>query len=280
MRWGAPTSNGGSVITSYEARAYALASGGAPVASCTSSTLQCAISGLTNGQAMWIEVSAINAVGAGPATSPRIQATPAVGFTPNDPYYAGGSLWGLNGAYGVNAPDAWTITRGSASTVVAVLDTGSTVHPDLDGTTVPGYDMISDPAVAVDGNGRDADPSDAGDASGGYSSSWHGTHVAGTINAVASNGVGVVGVAPDVKVQPVRVVGAGGGYTSDILVGITWASGGAVPGIPANPTPARVINMSLGGYGACSPDWQSKIDDAVSRGTTVVVAAGNSNADA
>jgi len=280
VRWSAPTWDGGSSITAYEARAYPQAAGGAAIGTCTTAAAQCTIAGLINGQAYWIEVNARNAVGSGPATTPRVQATPAVGFTPTDPYYTNGSMWGLNGTFGVQAPDAWMTTRGSASTVVAVLDTGSTVHPDLDGTTLPGYDMISDPAVAVDGNGRDSDPTDAGDASGGYSSSWHGTHVAGTINAVASNGIGVVGVAPDVKVQHVRVLGAGGGYTSDILVGITWASGGSVPGIPANPTPAKVINMSLGGYGACSPDWQSKIDDAVARGTTVVVAAGNSNANA
>ncbi|MBU6316567.1 MAG: fibronectin type III domain-containing protein, partial [Acidobacteria bacterium] len=193
---------------------------------------------------------------------------------------ANGSMWGLNGTYGIDAPSAWAVTRGSPSTVVAVLDTGSTVHPDLDGTTVPGYDMIVDPAVAADGNGRDADPSDAGDAYGGSGSSWHGTHVAGTINAIVNNGIGVVGIAPDVKVQHVRVLGAGGGYTSDILAGITWASGGSVSGVPANPTPAKVINMSLGGYGSCGPDWQATIDAAVARGTTIVVAAGNSNADA
>ncbi|MBU6245831.1 MAG: fibronectin type III domain-containing protein [Actinomycetales bacterium] len=279
-RWSAPVSDGGSAVTGYVARAYSQESAGTAVASCTTSGLQCAISGLVNGQVYWIDVAATNAVGSGAPTSPRVSATPAVGLTPNDPYYANNSMWGLNGTYGINAPDAWAVTRGSPSTIVAVLDTGITVHPDLAGTSVAGYDMIVDPTVSVDGNGRDSDPSDPGDASGGYGSSWHGTHVAGTINAIASNGIGVVGIAPDVKVQNVRVLGAGGGYTSDILAGITWASGGSVPGVPANPTPAKVINMSLGGYGSCGADWQAAINSAVGRGTTIVVAAGNSNASA
>ena len=200
-------------------------------------------------------------------------------YAPNDPYFANSTLWGLSGTYGIQAPAAWDVTRGSSSVVVAVVDTGGTAHPDA-GATVPGYDMIVDPAVANDGGGRDADPSDPGDGDAYSSSSWHGTHVAGTINAIANNGVGVVGVAPNAKVQHVRVLGVGGGYTSDIVAGITWASGGAVPGLPSNPTPASVINMSLGGVGACTADWQTAIDAAVARGTVVAVAAGNSNADA
>ena len=198
---------------------------------------------------------------------------------PNDPRYASGELWGLNGTYGIRAPEAWAVTRGSPSVVVAVLDTGITVHQDLAGQTVAGYDMIVDTAVANDGNGRDADPADPGDWESTYSSSWHGTHVAGTIAAVADNAEGVVGVAPNVKVQPVRVLGTGGGYTSDIVAGITWASGGSISGIPANPTPARVISMSLGGASACSIAENTAISAAIARGTVVVVAAGNSNAN-
>ena len=199
-------------------------------------------------------------------------------YAPNDPYYVNSTLWGLSGTYGIQAPAAWDVTRGSQSVVVAVVDTGGLPHPDA-GATVAGYDMIVDPAVANDGGGRDADPSDPGDGDTYSQSSWHGTHVAGTINAIANNSAGVVGVAPNVKVQHVRVLGVGGGYTSDIVAGITWASGGAVPGLPSNPTPASVINMSLGGVGACSADWQTAIDAAVARGTVVAVAAGNSNAD-
>ena len=199
---------------------------------------------------------------------------------PNDTYYAAGSMWGLNGTYGIQAPQAWAVTRGSSSIVVAVLDTGITVHPDLAGQTVAGYDMIVDPAVSVDGNGRDADPSDPGDAYAGSTSSWHGTHVTGTINAIADNATGVVGVAPLVKVQPVRVLGSGGGYMSDIVAGITWASGGSVPGVPANATPARVISMSLGGGAPCSTAENTAISAANARNTVVVVAAGNSNQNA
>ncbi|MBU6279860.1 MAG: fibronectin type III domain-containing protein [Actinomycetales bacterium] len=196
---------------------------------------------------------------------------------PNDPYFTNGTLWGLNGTYGVQAPTAWATTVGTSNVVVAVVDTGIVVHPDLNGQLVPGYDMIADPAVANDGDGRDNNPSDPGDYDAYSSSSWHGTHVAGTIAAVADNATGVVGVAPGVRIQPVRVLGVGGGYTSDIVAGITWASGGSVAGVPTNPTPAAVINMSLGGYGACSTSWQTAIDAAVARGTVVAVAAGNSN---
>ncbi|NQD95047.1 S8 family serine peptidase, partial [Pseudomonas sp. CrR25] len=136
-----------------------------------------------------------------------------------------------------------------------------------------------------DGNGRDADPSDPGDWTTGQcdqpsDSSWHGTHVAGTIAAVTHNGLGVAGVAYGAKIMPVRVLGTCGGYTSDIADGIVWASGGSVSGVPTTSTPAQVINMSLGGSGSCSITTQNAINGAVSRGTTVVVAAGNSNANA
>lgn len=198
---------------------------------------------------------------------------------PNDPRYTSGEMWGLNGLYGVRAPEAWAVTQGSPSVVVAVLDTGITVHPDLAGQTVAGYDMIVDTAVANDGDGRDADPADPGDWEFSYTSSWHGTHVAGTIAAVTNNAEGIVGVAPNVKVQAVRVLGTGGGYTSDIVAGITWASGGAISGVPTNPTPARVISMSLGGASACSIAEATAISAAIARGTVVVVAAGNSNAN-
>jgi serine protease len=199
-------------------------------------------------------------------------------MTPNDTHY-GTYLWGLqSGTPGIRADQAWNTTSGTG-VVVAVLDTGYTDHSDLSGNLLPGYDFISDSRNAGDGNGRDSDAHDPGDAARGKNSSWHGTHVAGTVAAVGNNAKGVIGVAYGAKVVPVRVLGKSGGYTSDIADAITWASGGSVAGVPANANPAEVINMSLGGQSTCSTTYQNAINGAVSRGSTVVVAAGNSNMD-
>ena len=161
--------------------------------------------------------------------------------------------------------------------------------PTLLANWLPGYDFIHDTFVSRDGDGRDPDPLDEGDwnpvigdcypGSPASYSSWHGTHVGGTIAAVSDNGIGVAGVAFGASIQPVRVLGRCGGWLSDIADGIVWASGGTVTGVPANPTPARVINMSLGGYGTCGATYQAAIDAAVANGAVVVVAAGNSGID-
>lgn len=197
-------------------------------------------------------------------------------LTPNDTRYT--EQWHyFEATGGLNLPAAWDKATGTG-TVVAVIDTGITTHSDLDANVVAGYDFISDLTVANDGNGRDSDPSDPGDSTTGQSS-WHGTHVAGTVAAVTNNAKGVAGVAYNARIVPVRVLGVGGGYTSDIVDGIVWSSGGSVTGVPANANPAEVINMSLGGSGTCSATYQTAIDGAVGRGTVVVVAAGNSNAD-
>lgn len=206
--------------------------------------------------------------------------------TPNDPQYS--SQWHyFESAGGINAPTAWDKATGSG-VVVAVLDTGYRPHSDLNANILQGYDMISNLSVANDGGGRDSDARDPGDAVSanecGYthsarSSSWHGTHVAGTVAAVSNNGQGVAGVAYDAKVVPVRVLGKCGGLTSDIADGIIWASGGSVSGVPNNSNPADVINMSLGGQGACSSTTQNAINTARANGATIVIAAGNSNAN-
>jgi serine protease len=207
--------------------------------------------------------------------------------TPNDTQY--GQQWNyFEATGGLNLPAAWDKSTGQG-VVVAVIDTGYRPHADLAANIVAGYDFIDDATTANDGGGRDSSALDPGDGSNAgecgqgqpaENSSWHGTHVAGTIAAVTNNGSGVAGVAFGAKVQPVRALGKCGGFTSDIAAGIVWASGGSVPGIPANPTPARVINMSLGGSGACDTTTRDAINSARSRGTVVVVAAGNSNANA
>jgi serine protease len=207
-------------------------------------------------------------------------------MTPNDTYYS--LQWHYSEATaGMNLPAAWDNATGTGQ-VVAVVDTGITSHSDLNANVLPGYDFITSSTAARDGNGRDSNPADQGDwwVAGecglpyGSNSSWHGTHVAGTVAAVSNNGVGVAGVAFNAKVLPVRVLGKCGGTLADIADGIVWASGGTVTGIPANANPAKVVNMSLGGAGTCGATYQNAINSAVGRGTTVVVAAGNENTNA
>jgi serine protease len=208
-------------------------------------------------------------------------------FVPNDPQYS--AQWQYHEpTAGMNLPPAWDKSTGVGVTV-AVIDTGYRPHADLAANLQAGYDFIGDKLVANDGGGRDTDATDPGDAakagecgtgSPATNSSWHGTHVAGSIAAVTGNGTGVAGVAFGAKVLPVRVLGKCGGYMSDIADAIIWASGGSVPGVPANPTPARVLNLSLGASGACDAVTQAAINSARSRNAVVVVAAGNANANA
>lgn len=209
------------------------------------------------------------------ATDPEVA---AVGATP----------WPAGG-YSSKAPALWRATRGNPALVLAVVDTGvRPTHPDLAAGMVPGIDMISSTAISNDGDGRDADSSDPGDwttagecfsDSAPSDSTWHGTHVAGTAAGRADNALGVAGVAPDVRIQPVRVLGRCGGTVADIAAGVTWAAGLPVAGLPDNPTPATVINLSLGGPGACSPAYQAAFDGARAAGATIVVSAGNDNSD-
>ncbi len=221
--------------------------------------------------------------------------------TPNDPgyplqwhYFNNGSGSG-QAPGGINLPKVWQDNQGDPSVVVAVIDTGILKnHPDISGSSnmLSGYDMISDSFTANDGNGRDSDASDSGDAiaadecypgSPAMPSSWHGSHVAGTIGVGKSNNnSGVAGVNWQVKVLPVRVLGKCGGTMADINDAIRWAAGISVNGVPNNSHPAKVINLSLGGAIPCSnsPATQAAINDAVAKGATVVVAAGNDAQDA
>jgi len=216
---------------------------------------------------------------------------------PNDPSYV--YQWHLGSIDGINMPQAWEYTQGSDSVVVAVLDTGVLLnHGDFESDRfLAGYDFISSEFVANDGDGRDANPADPGDGvtiddlnAAGISveecnpkkSSWHGTHVTGTIAATANNGFGIAGIDWQAQILPVRVLGRCGGWTSDIAEAIEWAAGASTPeGVPVNLNPASVINLSLGARASCESDsiMQVAIDKAVGAGATVVVSAGNSNDD-
>lgn len=225
-------------------------------------------------------------------SSTRVAPADVFSGAPDDTYYAT-YQWHFNNATGgADVASAWPAADGAGVTV-AVLDTGITTHPDLDESLASaGYDFISDAEVSgratddrVAGGMDLGDWTTTGECSTGSTaedSSWHGTHVSGTIAELTNNGTGMAGIAHDAKVLPVRVLGHCGGYTSDIADAIEWASGGSVAGVPDNPNPAQVINMSLGGSGVCSADdvTGKAIADAVARGTVVVVAAGNNGADA
>jgi serine protease len=196
----------------------------------------------------------------------------------NDPLYQ--RQWDLFEAkVGVDAPGGWGGATGRG-VVVAVLDTGIRPHPELIKKTLAGYNFVTKRELE---EGRKPGATDPGDwcPALGDESSWHGTHVAGIIAAETNNGVGMAGVAPDAKILPVRVLGHCGGSTLDAADGILWAAGLPVgDGSPINPNPARVINMSLGGEGACGPREADVIKQARAKGVVIVVSAGNANTDA
>jgi len=254
---------------------------------------------------------------------------PRQALPPNDPLYPGaeGQWWlqpvsGTNG----NAPEArlrgvpglrtaWSTTTGRAETVVAVLDSGFTDHPDLDAARLlPGYDMVSDWDAAAgrgranDGDGRDADAHDPGDWVSAADrsadparyahceeepSSWHGTAVTGLIAAHSDNSQGVAGIDWAARVLPVRVAGKCGATVRDIVDGMRWAAGlavcrqyadtldpdqGCAEWAPLNPHPARIVNLSYGGEADCNPEYQDAIDELWTRGIVLVAAGGNTHA--
>jgi serine protease len=197
----------------------------------------------------------------------------------------------------IDIATAWARSTGRPEVVVAVLDTGVRFeHPDLGraaqgGQLLPGYDFVSDAIVANDGGGRDPDPSDPGDwvSSEDQSShpsrfgdcdvagsTWHGTTTASLVAASANDGVGMAGAAPNVRVLPLRVLGKCYGTDGDIQAAMRWAVGLRVSGVPDNPHPAKVLNMSLGSSGACSASYQAVVDEVLATGAVIMAAAGNS----
>jgi serine protease len=195
----------------------------------------------------------------------------------NDPYLA--MQWALRpasaSAGGGAFRSAWNVTRGEGVTV-AVLDTGTLNHPDLVVNLLPGADFVSDPTMAGDGGGRDADPTDSGDFCGSGASSWHGVAVASQIAAVANNGNGMAGAAPAARIMPIRVLGRCGGWLSDTADALAWLAGRTVAGVPANTRKVHVANLSLGGNSPCYQYMQDGVTAAVNAGITVVAASGNS----
>jgi len=208
-----------------------------------------------------------------------------------------------------DAVSAWNITTGSSGTVIADVDSGVRFdHPDLlragfGGRLLPGYDFVGEDynlstgaalgtyLTANDGDGWDPDPSDPGDwidatdqANSALfptskcpiaDSSWHGTRVVGVLGAITNNAVGVAGMTWNNYLLPVRSLGKCGGYDSDIIAGMQWAAGMTVSGVVDNPYPASIINLSLGGSGACPSAYQNLLAALDAMGVLVVASAGN-----
>lgn len=223
-------------------------------------------------QAHWQTLQTIEALAGHPDilyAEPNWKRYPSALPAINDPLYSG--QWHYNT---INVEQAWEAlaSRGSADVTVAVLDTGVlTAHPDLSDNLVTGYDFVDD----------NTDANDPGDKSiNGQRSSFHGTHVAGTIAASAANGAGGIGIAPNVKIMPVRVLGEGGGFASDIIAGVCYSAqltnidhSGCSNSNQASKA-ADIINLSLGGIGASQIE-QAVYDAVISKGIIVIAAAGN-----
>jgi serine protease len=263
-------------------------SDGFPDATCQTTATTCTLAGLTGTGNYLVSLTAKNSRGQ------TLGSNSAAGGV-LEPLFA--SQWYLSATNGINVQKAWTYTKGSPSVVVAVIDSGITKHPDLDSQIIPGYDFVSNGTRSCsysnsgDGDGWDADASDPGDYytdnKGFNPSSWHGTHVAGIIGA-AQNNYGISGIAPNVKIQPIRALGPDGGCSADLIAALNWAAGLPVPNVPLNKTPAKVINLSMGTSNASSCDYApgalASTGGALAAikklGVTTITAAGNSNTDA
>jgi len=185
----------------------------------------------------------------------------------------------------INLPQAWDITTGypldgNPDVIVAVIDTGVLVnHPDLQGKLIGGYDFIKDAGSARDGDGLDSDANDPGDLAYGTRSTFHGTHVAGTIAAASNNNLGAAGISWGAKIMPLRVLGKGGGTSYDVMQAVLYAAG---LDNDSGTTPlqrADVINLSLGG-GGYSQTEQDAFTRARGAGVIIIAAAGNNNSSA
>lgn len=210
--------------------------------------------------------------------------------TPNDPAFLGLQTYLQSSnpitPTALDLTSAWDRQVGSPAITVAVLDTGVINHYDLQSRLVngsavlSGYDFISSSLEARDGDGRDSNPTDEGDwLRNGDNSSWHGTNVASIIGAATNNNRGMAGIDQQARLLIARVLGWDGGLLSDISDAMYWVSGHSVDGIPNNPNPAQVINLSLGSDGNCTATEQDAIDVATQSGAVVVVAAGNEAED-
>ncbi|MBN7799139.1 S8 family peptidase [Parahaliea mediterranea] len=191
-------------------------------------------------------------------------------FTPDDP--ALGYQWHYPL---IDLPAAWDVSTGSSEVVVAVIDTGILAdHPDIRGQLVPGYDFIRDPQVAGDGDGIDPDPEDTGNTQEAGASSYHGTHVGGTVAAAGNNGTGVAGVAYGARLMPLRAISDEGGTSYDVAQAVRYAAGLANDSGRLPERPADIINLSLGGEGF-SNITQALYREVRAAGVIVVAAAGN-----
>lgn len=260
--------SGGLPVT-YTATATAT---GQPDITCTSAASSCSFVGLAKGTVYTVSLKAVNSRGSSPSVS---------GLVVADPMYK--LQWHLNAKYGINVEGAWQHTRGSSNVTVAVVDSGITDHPDINGNlwhnldgSVYGYDFVSSANGPADGDGWDANPADPTP-----DNEWHGTHVSGII-AATSNAIGGVGVAPGVKLLEVRALGTKGGTSADLIAALNWAAGKDVPGVPKNLHPAQVINLSLGNktYSQCDTGTANVMQSLHNLNVMVITAAGNDNSQA